>query len=90
MLIPPVSAHVDDIGSENKTRKTSIEIDAISLPHIISRGESRVVKREAKVLFSRSKVMEEAENAGTNRINNVRLVLKNNAKRFRPLADATE
>ena len=89
-LIPPVNAHAELIGSENNTRRIKIDIDATSFPHIISNGESNVVKSAEKVWFSFSKVTEDAEKAGTSRIIRVIFALKNRAKIFRPLADATE
>jgi hypothetical protein len=48
------------------------------------------VKSAEKVWFSFSKVTEDAEKAGTSRIIRVIFALKNRAKIFRPLADATE
>lgn len=90
MLIPPVKEHVAEIGIENNTRHTRMEIEAINLPHMISIGESKVVNKLENVLFSRSKVIEEAENAGTSRINKVRLVLKKIENKVLPLAEAME
>ena len=89
-LIPPVKAHVAEIGMEKNTRQTKMEIEAISLPHIISIGVSKVVNKLEKVLFSRSKVIDEAEKAGTRRIRRVRLVLKKSENKVLPLAEARE
>ncbi len=90
ILIPPVKAQTEDIGTEKITRRMSMDMDAESLPHIISNDDKRVVNRLANVLFSFSKVIDDAENAGTSRINKVRLILKNRANIFFPLAEATE
>ncbi len=89
-LIPPVNAQTDAIGSEKITRKTSMDIDAASLPNIISNGDISVVKRLVNVLFSFSKVIDVAENAGTSRRISVRFIEKKRANIFFALFDATE
>jgi hypothetical protein len=89
-LIPPVSAQREEIGRENNTNIIRMDTDAESLPIIISEGVIRVVNREAKVLFSFSNVIDDAENAGTSSRRSVRFILKKRANIFLPLAEATE
>jgi hypothetical protein len=89
-LIPPVNEQTDAIGNENKARKTNTAIEAASFPHIISKGESNVMKRPANVLFSLSEGIAVAVKAGTRRINNVKFTLKKRVKILLPLSDATE
>lgn len=49
ILIPPVKAQAEEIGKENNTSSIKIEIEAMSFPIIISKGDKRVVNRLEKV-----------------------------------------